>query len=352
MTSDVGTDLETVSAEDQYLRDYLVLWPHVNLIPLAPSGPTSFDWHHTRSGEEITVYTDQQPRGIGFGHPAAMVLGYYTPSCEPGEPDELRVLLLKRCGDRSPCIHAFPTGSAAVSENVVDAAARGFQDAIGIELSAKARAHLALNHWHLLRETHIDATSWVLWTPSLDVICDICDSDFLACNAWVVMEKRAKLELCRLDDILNNIVAMCVMCVAWNRTETRAGRPGTFGVYLTSGDVDRAYRNLHSCPLDSWKSGLYLVELTRGVGRLRWLLDLALDFGGAANGANFCDVASGATIGWISLIRQAFHGAGIDINAPTEVAAEMAHVREPAASFDLAASGILSYALSTTWMSR
>ena len=51
-----------------------------------------------------------------------MVLGYYTPSCEPGEPDELRVLLLKRCGGQSPCIHAFPTGSAAVSENVVDAA--------------------------------------------------------------------------------------------------------------------------------------------------------------------------------------------------------------------------------------
>ena len=185
MTSDVGTDLETVSAEDQYLRDYLVLWPYVNLSPLAPSDPTSFDWHHTRSGEEITVYTDQQPRGIGFGHPAAMVLGYYTPSCEPGEPDELRVLLLKRCGDQSPCIHAFPTGSAAVSENVVDAATRGFQDAIGIELSAKARAHLALNHWHLLRETHVDATSWVLWTPSLDVICDICDSDFLVETVWL-----------------------------------------------------------------------------------------------------------------------------------------------------------------------
>jgi hypothetical protein len=120
------------------------------------------------------------------------------------------------------------------------------------------------------------------------------------------MEKRAKLELCRLDDILNNIVAMCVMCVAWNRAEIRAGRPGAFGVYLTSGDVNRAYRNLHSCSLDSWKSGLYFVELTRGVGRLRWLLDLVLDFGGAANGPNFCDVASGATVGWVSLIRQAF----------------------------------------------
>ena len=66
-------------------------------------------------------------------------------------------------------------------------------------------------------------------------------SALAACNAWVVMEKRAKLELCRLDDILNNIVAMCVMCVAWNRAETCAGRPGAFGVYLTSGDVDRAY---------------------------------------------------------------------------------------------------------------
>jgi hypothetical protein len=157
--SAVGTNLETVSVEDQYLRDYLVLWPHVNLSPLAPGGPTSFDWHHTRSGEEITVYTDQQPRGVEFGHPTAMVLGYYTPSCDPNEPDELRVLLFKRCGDWSPCIHTFPTASAAVSENVVDAAIRGFQDAGGIELSAKARAHLALNYWHLLRKSYVDATS-------------------------------------------------------------------------------------------------------------------------------------------------------------------------------------------------
>jgi hypothetical protein len=152
-------------------------------------------------------------------------------------------------------------------------------------------------------------------------------SALAACNAWVAMEKRAKLELCRLDDILNNIVAICVMCVAWNRAETRAGRPGAFGVYLTAGDASRAYRNLHSCLLDSWKSGLYFVELTRGVGRLRWLLDLVLDFGGAANGANFCDVASGATVGWVSLIRQAFRDAGTDINATAEVAAEMTQAR-------------------------
>jgi hypothetical protein len=152
-------------------------------------------------------------------------------------------------------------------------------------------------------------------------------SALAACNAWVAMEKRAKLELCRLDDILDNIAAMCVMCVAWNRAEIRAGRPDIFGVYLTAGDVNRAYCNLHSYPLDSWKSGLYFAELTQGAGRLRWLLDLVLDFGGAANGANFCDVASGATVGWVSLIRQAFLDAGIDINAPAEVAAEMTQVR-------------------------
>jgi hypothetical protein len=70
------------------------------------------------------------------------------------------------------------------------------------------------------------------------------------------MHKRAKLELCRLDDILRNVVAM-------NKHERRAGRPGNFGVYMSEGDVARAYRNLFSCPLDSWKSGLYLTELLR-----------------------------------------------------------------------------------------
>jgi hypothetical protein len=81
-TSTVGTGLKTVSDEDQYLQGYLVLWPHVNLSPLAPGSPTSFDWHHIRTGEKVTVCAGQQPGGIGFAHPAAMVLGYYTPSPE------------------------------------------------------------------------------------------------------------------------------------------------------------------------------------------------------------------------------------------------------------------------------
>jgi hypothetical protein len=141
------------------------------------------------------------------------------------------------------------------------------------------------------------------------------------------MQKRAKLELCRLDDILANIVAMCAMAVAWNKLEISAGRPAIYGVYMTEGDVEKAYRNLFSCPLDSWKSGLYLTELIRGKPHLKWLLDLALDFGGTANGANFCDVSSGATISWTSLIRHFATARGIDILAPAEVVQSMQETR-------------------------
>jgi hypothetical protein len=141
------------------------------------------------------------------------------------------------------------------------------------------------------------------------------------------MQKRAKLELCRLDDILVNIVAMCAMAVAWNKLEVSAGRPAIYGVYMTEGDVEKAYRNLFSCPLDSWKRGLYLTELIRGKPRLKWLLDLALDFGGTANGANFCDVSSGATISWVSLIRHFATARDINILAPAEVVKGMQETR-------------------------
>jgi hypothetical protein len=57
------------------------------------------------------------------------------------------------------------------------------------------------------------------------------------------------------------------------------------------------------------------------------LLDLALDFGGATNGANFCDISSGATIGWFSLIRRAAEVAGIDILASPEVVGAMQEAR-------------------------
>jgi hypothetical protein len=183
--STAPSNTAAVSDEDQYLLDYLVLWPHVNPKPLAPDSPASFDWHSTRAGEKVTVRTTQPSGGIGVAHHAAMVLGYYTPSWDPTEPDELRVLLLKQHHPSPAGLHAFPTASATASENVVDAAARGFQDSCGIELSAKARSHLALNHWHLLRESHVDASSWILWSPSLEVICDICDSDFLVDTVWL-----------------------------------------------------------------------------------------------------------------------------------------------------------------------
>jgi hypothetical protein len=45
-------------------------------------------------------------------------------------------------------------------------------------------------------------------------------SALAACNAWVAMEKRAKLELCRLDDILDNIARPCASC-AWRGTVLR-----------------------------------------------------------------------------------------------------------------------------------
>jgi hypothetical protein len=163
----------------------------VNLSPLAPDSPTSFDWHPIRAGEKVTVRTAQPSGGIGIAHPAAMVLGYYTPSWDLNEPDELRVRLVKQHHPSPACVHAFPTASATASENVVNAAVRGFQDACGIELSARARDHLALNHWHLLRETHDEASSWILWTPSLEVICDICDSDFLVDTVWLPLDQAS-----------------------------------------------------------------------------------------------------------------------------------------------------------------
>jgi hypothetical protein len=152
-------------------------------------------------------------------------------------------------------------------------------------------------------------------------------SDLAACNAWVDMQKRAKLELCRLDDILVNVVAMCAMAVAWNKHEVHAGRPTIFGAYMNKGDVEKAYRNPFSCPLDSWKSGLYLTELIRGKPHLKWLLNLALDFSGTTSGANFCDVSSGATISWISLIRLSATAANIDTLAPAEAVGAMQDTR-------------------------
>ena len=153
--------------------------------PLTPDDPASFDWHSTRAGEKVTVHTTHRPGGIGVAHHAAMVLGYYTPSWDPTEPDELRVLLLKQHHPAPAGLHAFPTASATASESVIDAAVRGFQDACGIILPATARSHLQFNHWLLLRESHIDATSWILWTPPLEVLCDICACDFLVDTVWL-----------------------------------------------------------------------------------------------------------------------------------------------------------------------
>jgi hypothetical protein len=134
------------------------------------------------------------------------------------------------------------------------------------------------------------------------------------------MQKRANLELCRLEDILVNTIAMCAMAVC-SMEQARDSRRQTRRLRRLhdEGDVARAHRNLFSCPLDSWKSGMYLTELIRGKPHLKWLLDLAVDFGGTANGANFCGVSSGATIGWVSLIRLSAAAADIDILTSAEV---------------------------------
>ena len=136
----------------------------MNCVSLAHEDPTSFAWHHTRDNETVDVRADQQPDRISDPHTTAMVIGYFTPSCSPSEPDELRVLLVKQHSLSPAAVYAFPSGNVAAAENIVDAATRGFQDACGVTLSPAAKAHLALNHWRLLRLSPdlLDAHSWIL----------------------------------------------------------------------------------------------------------------------------------------------------------------------------------------------
>jgi hypothetical protein len=110
------------------------------------------------------VRADQQPDRISDPHTTAMVIGYFTPSCSLSEPDELCVLLVKQHSLFPASVYPFPSGNVAASENIVDAATRGFQDACGVTLSPAAKAHLALNHWRLLRLSPdlLDAHSWIL----------------------------------------------------------------------------------------------------------------------------------------------------------------------------------------------
>jgi hypothetical protein len=84
-------------------------------------------------------------------------------------------------------------------------------------------------------------------------------------NAFVNVEKVAKIQLTKLDDAGKHIVAMCAMAAAMNELEVaKLGGAEVplellWHVFMAEGDVKRAYRNLASCPTEVWKSMLYVV---------------------------------------------------------------------------------------------
>jgi hypothetical protein len=138
------------------------------------------------------------------------------------------------------------------------------------------------------------------------------ESALLSPNAWVDSSSMMGLDLTRLDDMLAAVVAMCAMAMAMNTHEIeRIGANDAsravylhWSVYMHAGDASRAYRNLRSCPTEVWKSGLYDVRLDkRMVPRLYRYVDLALDFGGEANPAEFCWYSYCLVISWAVILR-------------------------------------------------
>jgi hypothetical protein len=123
-------------------------------------------------------------------------------------------------------------------------------------------------------------------------------------NAWVDILAVQKTELARLDDMGKHVVAMCAMASAMNRRAKveAAGKAIdlmlVWRVFMAEGDVARAYRNLRSCPTETWKSMLYTVFPN---GDFKWLEDLVLDFGGRMNPGNFMEVAFGLVMIWAAM---------------------------------------------------
>jgi hypothetical protein len=152
----------------------------------------------------------------------------------------------------------------------------------------------------------------------------------ISTNGWANMSNMMQLELVRLDQKLENVVAMCAMANSLNanlnakleedilqpeflpsnealneseppklappRFDEAPDTSGDYGVYMHQGDVNRAYRNLKSCQTVLWLSGLYVIRVREnGSVYVQFLVDLALDFGATENPLQFAEPAAATT---------------------------------------------------------
>jgi hypothetical protein len=152
----------------------------------------------------------------------------------------------------------------------------------------------------------------------------------ISSNGWTDMSKHMRLELVKLDQKLQGLVAMCAMATALNEKAIAEERESgaVWGVYMHQGDVNRAYRNFFSCPTSVWQSGLYVIRVNdAGVGKVQFLLDLALDFGGEPNPLFFAEPAAGAVQVLTKMIIDGASGAKVNMQAPDYTLAAMRATR-------------------------